>query len=86
MTFKAIVRKGEDGWYVVSVPSLPGCHSQGKTFEEAMKNIEEAVRAYIKVCKKFGDSFLTDDENVYEATLRLSDLVSPFFPKQRYAA
>lgn len=59
---------------------------EGKISEEAMRNIEEAARAYIKVCKKYGDSFLTDDENVYEATLKLSDLVPPFFPKQRYAA
>lgn len=86
MTFKIFVRKGEDGWFVAGIPSLPGCHSQGKTFEEAIKNIEEAGRGYIKVCKKYGDAFLTDDENIYETTLKFSDLVSPFFSKQRLAA
>ena len=70
MTFKIFVRRGENGWYIASVPSLPGCHSQGKTFEEALKNIQEAIAGYIKVCKKYGDPFMTDDENLYEATIK----------------
>lgn len=34
---------GKDGYFVVEVPSLPGCISQGKTREEALANIEEAI-------------------------------------------
>ena len=37
---------GEDGYWVAEVPSLPGCISQGKTREEAVKNIREAIRGY----------------------------------------
>lgn len=37
---------GEDGYWVAEVPSLPGCISQGKTREEAVKNIQEAIRGY----------------------------------------
>jgi predicted RNase H-like HicB family nuclease len=40
---------GEDGYFVVEVPSLPGCISQGKTREEALANIEEAISIYIEV-------------------------------------
>ncbi len=41
--FKAIIEKDEDGYYVASIPSVPGCHSQGSTFEEAIENIKEAL-------------------------------------------
>ena len=38
----------KDGGYSVSVPSLPGCFSQGDTFEEASKNIQEAIELYLE--------------------------------------
>ena len=37
----------EDGWVVASCPSLPGCHSQGRTKKEASENIREAIRGYL---------------------------------------
>ena len=43
-----ILYKGEDGWWIAECPSLPGCVSQGKTVELAMKNIREAIQAYIE--------------------------------------
>lgn len=41
-----IVKDGMDGFYVVSCPDLPGCHSQGKTIKEAIANIKDAIEAY----------------------------------------
>lgn len=38
--------KDEDGWYVGNVPSLPGCHTQGRTMDELISNIEEAISLY----------------------------------------
>lgn len=38
--------------FIADCPSLPGCMSQGKTKNEALKNIQEAIRGYIKVLKK----------------------------------
>ena len=38
---------GEDGYWVVECPSLPGCISQGKTKEEAIANIKEAIQGYV---------------------------------------
>ncbi|MCK4353087.1 type II toxin-antitoxin system HicB family antitoxin [candidate division WOR-3 bacterium] len=38
---------GEDGYWVAECPSLRGCVSQGKTEEEALKNIKEAINCYI---------------------------------------
>jgi predicted RNase H-like HicB family nuclease len=44
---QVIIYPGEDGYWVVECPSLPGCISQGKTREEAIVNIREAIRGYI---------------------------------------
>jgi predicted RNase H-like HicB family nuclease len=44
---EVILHPGEDGYWVVKCPSLPGCVSQGKTKEEALKNIKEAISCYI---------------------------------------
>jgi len=48
MNWKVIFEKDTDGWYTVTVPSLPGCISQGKTKEEASKNIKEAIELHIE--------------------------------------
>jgi predicted RNase H-like HicB family nuclease len=42
---------GEDGYIVAECPTLPGCVSQGKTREEALKNIQEAIEGIIEVRK-----------------------------------
>ncbi len=44
---QALVYPGEDGYWVVECPSLLGCISQGKTREEAIANIKEAINGYI---------------------------------------
>jgi len=51
LNFSVIFTVDEDGWYVADCPSIPGCHSQGKTFEEAEKNIEEAIQLCLIVAK-----------------------------------
>lgn len=43
LNFKAIIEQDEEEFFVATVPSIPGCHTQGKTYEEALKNIREAV-------------------------------------------
>jgi predicted RNase H-like HicB family nuclease len=44
---QVIIYPGEDGYWVAECPSLPGCISQGKTKEEAIANIREAIQGYI---------------------------------------
>jgi predicted RNase H-like HicB family nuclease len=55
MKYRVFLEVDEDGVYVISVPSLPGCISQGETREEALKNIEDAIRGYIESLKKHGE-------------------------------
>ena len=46
MNYKVRLQKSEEG-YSVSCPGLPGCWSQGETEEEAIENIQEAIREYL---------------------------------------
>jgi predicted RNase H-like HicB family nuclease len=48
MKFRAIIEPDEDGIFVATVPSLPGCVSQGSTRAEAVRNISEAVAGYLE--------------------------------------
>jgi len=48
---QVLLYHGEDGYWVVECPSLPGCISQGKTKQEALNNIKEAIDLYIEVLK-----------------------------------
>ena len=50
-----------DGGYVVTVPDLPGCISQGDTREEAVANITEAIKLYLNDCGDAGDPIPTED-------------------------
>ncbi|MBF0539124.1 MAG: type II toxin-antitoxin system HicB family antitoxin [Nitrospirae bacterium] len=47
MIFHLKIEQAEDGWIVVEVPALPGCVSQGRTEQEAMENIKEAIIAWL---------------------------------------
>jgi predicted RNase H-like HicB family nuclease len=48
LKFAVIVERDEDGYYVASVPELPGCHTQAKTLDELMKRVREAIEAYLE--------------------------------------
>jgi len=48
MKIKVVVEQGEDGYYVAHCPSLRSCWSQGKTEEEALSNIRQAIELYLE--------------------------------------
>ena len=48
LIFKVVLELAEEGGYVVHVPSLPGCISEGDTKEEALENIKEAIELYLE--------------------------------------
>ena len=59
----------EDGWVVASCPTLPGCHSQGRTRAEALRNVREAVRGYLASMREHGERIPTSSEyDVLEVT------------------
>jgi antitoxin HicB len=55
MRYTVLLEPEEDGGFVVSVPALPGCISQGDTREEALANIREAIALYVEDCRETGD-------------------------------
>jgi predicted RNase H-like HicB family nuclease len=66
MKFAITLENDEDGFVVASCPTLPGCHSQGSTKEEAIANIKEAIRGYIASMRKHGEAIpaITEVEEV----------------------
>ena len=54
MKFIVTLDRDEDGYWVVECPSIPGCVSQGKTREEAVQNIQEAIRLCLEVRAELG--------------------------------
>jgi predicted RNase H-like HicB family nuclease len=63
---QVIIYPGEDGFWVAECPSLPGCISQGKTKEEAVRNIREAIQGFIAALEEDG---LRVPEERFEAIL-----------------
>jgi predicted RNase H-like HicB family nuclease len=54
LKYRAIIENDEDG-VLVQVPDLPGCATEGKTRAELMKNVKEAIQAYLEALKEHGD-------------------------------
>ena len=48
MDFTVLLERDSDGWYVASVPELSGCYTQGKSVEQALERVHEAIRAHIE--------------------------------------
>ena len=55
MKYRVLIEQDEDGAFVATCPSLPGCVSQGATRDDACRNIREAVTGYLKSLEEHGD-------------------------------
>ena len=51
LNFTVVIEKDEDGMFVGSVPAIKGCNTQGKTVDELLKNIKEAILLCLEVIK-----------------------------------
>ncbi|MGC8562939.1 MAG: type II toxin-antitoxin system HicB family antitoxin [Thermoplasmata archaeon] len=54
MKYTVILEPQSSGGYTVTVPALPGCISEGDTFDEAIENIKDAITGYIESLRKHG--------------------------------
>lgn len=80
LNFKAIIEQDEDGYFVASVPAVPGCYSQGKTYEKALKNVKEALELCLEVAKEkpeYHDQ-IAYPENIKETFLGVANLPIKF--------
>lgn len=54
MKFNVTIDRDEDGIWIINCPAIPGCVSQGKTKDEALENIKEAIRLCLDVRSEQG--------------------------------
>lgn len=67
MELKVLLERGEDGYFVAHSPTLKSCWSQGKTREEALQNLQEAIALYLEPAP--GDLQESEHREVVELTL-----------------
>ena len=67
MKIKVIVHEAEEGGYWAEVPAIPGCATQGETFEELLQNLYEAVEGCLSV--DVGEIEATEGERVLEIAI-----------------
>ena len=48
LEFSVVILEDEEGGYVAYVPELPGCHTQGDSLDEVIKNVKEAIELYLE--------------------------------------
>lgn len=60
-TFTVLLERDEDGFIVASCPALPGCHTQGRTRDETLANIREAIKGYIASMRRHGEEVPVED-------------------------
>jgi len=66
MRFKVVITyDSEYDGYVVDVPELIGCMSQGKTIDEALNNIKDAIKGWLEVEKKHGRPDIVESKEVF---------------------
>jgi len=66
MTRRVLLYPGEDGFIVAEVPSLPGCISQGRTRDEALTNVREAIGLHEQVLRERGEPLPEDRVELVE--------------------
>ena len=59
MKLTIVLEKEEDGGYSAHCPALKGCHSQGRTREEALENMQEAIELYLEVSHDIASRLVT---------------------------
>lgn len=68
--FRVLIEQDEDGVFVATCPSLPGCVSQGRTRAEAAASIRDAIEGYVASLKKHGEPIPPSiDEDVVEVAV-----------------
>ncbi len=67
MKIKVVIHRAEEGGYWAEVPGIPGCATQGETFEELLTNIYEAVEACLSVDTK--DIKITAKDEILEVAV-----------------
>lgn len=74
LTYRVIIEPATEGGYVAFVPSLPGCMTQGETFEEIKENIKDAISGYVAILKEQGEEIPREPVDQIAATVSVAML------------
>ena len=69
MRYRVLIEQDEDGMFVAECPTLPGCVSQGRTRDEAIDNIKDAIAGYLESLRKHNEPI---PPSVWEETVEIS--------------
>ncbi|MEK6557812.1 MAG: type II toxin-antitoxin system HicB family antitoxin [Candidatus Margulisiibacteriota bacterium] len=69
--YKVIVEPQEEGGFTGFVPKLPGCVTEGETYEETISNLREAVLLYLETLHDRQGKYIVDDTHIAEISIRL---------------
>ena len=64
--YKIVIEPQEEGGYTAFVPKLPGCVSEGQTYNETINNIREALELYLETLKERNNIIVKDDTHISE--------------------
>lgn len=67
--YTVIFEPAEEGGYVVHVPILPGCTTQGETFEDAKEMAKDAIKSYISVLQEDDEPIPVESEEIIESKI-----------------
>lgn len=74
--FKVIIEQDEDGFFVATVPALPGCHTQAKDMTELMRNVRDVIKLCLDFAKDNSDYRRQIRQFSYEPTFVGMELVT----------
>ena len=69
--YKIVIEPQEEGGYTAFVPKLPGCVSEGDTYDETISNIKEAIELYLETQKERNQIIISDDTHISEVCVSL---------------
>ena len=75
LTYTVTFEPDQDGGFVAFVPILPGCMSQGETFEEAKENVKDAIAGYISVLREDGEQIPVESPDRVSACVSVPSML-----------
>lgn len=77
LKYTAIFEPAEEGGYIVSIPAIPGCVTQGDTFEEAVEMIKDALEGCLAVLKEEGQKIPRETEDTVVTKISVPEPIIP---------
>lgn len=74
-SYSVFYEAAPEGGYVAFVPTLPGCHTQGETLEEAERNVKEAIEAYLESIRAHGER-IPEELKSFQGVVNVPVLIS----------